>query len=606
MNRVDRETQAKAKRSGRLRPIALLILVVSLVAAACDSAVEETTTTTTTTLAPTTTTTTTTTTVPENLVPEGGTAVIGLIQANEPVTLNSFMPGGDTLGAAIIGQATRVGVYEISGHTRELVPEVVIELPTIANGGLVLDEDGTMTVRYEIREEAVWADGTPITGADFQFTLDTILNPDFTIDKRVYEDITESAFTEKTFTYKLVTPTLAHELLFPTLLPRHDVEGSDFELDWNKAPWVSGGPYVFEEWEVGESMRFVRNDNYWKTNQETGQQLPYLDEIIFRFVTDEEELLNAFSTGEVDVIQPTWSLETVGALQTLEPAGAAIDVVNGNVWEHLNFQFGPGRLERNQISLNENLTYRKAIAHAIARQALVDQLLGGGVAPLDSYVQAFIPSVSGANWSQYSHDPAQAAALIEDAKVEAEADDVRVVFSTTSNSDLRVQLADLLAGMFAEAGIEYESELEDPMLFFGDTISVGVWDLGEWAWLSSPGLSGLVGIHDVWDPAGKPPNGTNYIRWGTDDSSVQDATTARFAEVLEQMNTTVDGDQLVPLIQEAESILADNVVILPLYARPMVAVSWTDQILGVKHNATAAMFTWNVEEWHQPDEDSAS
>ena len=57
---------------------------------------------------------------------------------------------------------TRAGVQEIDGFTLELIPELVTELPTVDNGGVVVNDDGTMTVSYTIRDEAVWSDGTPI------------------------------------------------------------------------------------------------------------------------------------------------------------------------------------------------------------------------------------------------------------------------------------------------------------------------------------------------------------------------------------------------------------------------------------------------------------
>lgn len=65
------------------------------------------------------------------------------------------------------------GVWDIDGHTLERIPEVVTELPTVANGGVV-NPNRTMTVTYHIREEAVWSDGVPISGDDSQFSDDRL------------------------------------------------------------------------------------------------------------------------------------------------------------------------------------------------------------------------------------------------------------------------------------------------------------------------------------------------------------------------------------------------------------------------------------------------
>ncbi len=590
-----------------------LVLALALVAAACgstddDTGQEETTTTTeapaeTTTTAAPTETTTTEATEPQNLKAYGGEVVVADDQ--EPPTLNPFVPGGDNFIVSIVGQGYHVGAQEIDGFTLELIPEVLTELPTVSNGGVVVNDDNTMTVKYQIKDEAQWADGTPISGDDFQFTLDTIMNPDLPTTKAIYEDIVESTAGPKTFEYTMAAPTVQYELIFGTLIPKHDVEGSDFVNDWNDTMWVSGGPFVFSEWQKGEFVKLTRNDNYWKSDPETGQQLPYLDAVIFRFIPETEAIITAFRGREVDIIQPPPATETIETLQALEPEGAVVEVLSGPVWEHLNFQFGPERLSRNPDSSNEHLKYRQAVAHAIDKNLIVDEILAGQVEPLDSYVEAFSPGLSNFSWDQYDYNPEGASALLDelctDLGRDCAANPISTVFSTTSNNDARVKLSELFVDMFSDVGIAYENQLEDSQLFFGETLENGVWDLGEWAWVGSPGLGGLISIHDVFDPEAPPPDGSNFYRWGTPDSSVIDDASARYAEVRDAMNATVDDQELAVLITEAEKILADNVVIIPLYARLVTAAVWGDEVGGFKHNPTQAGHTWNLESWYRTD-----
>ncbi len=599
-------------RMWRSRKVTFMVLLIAfaLVAAACsstdDSAGSVDTTTATTQPAPETTTTTTkapvtttsTTTEPKLERPYGGEAIVADDQ--EPPTLNAFIPGGDNFIVSIIGQGYAAGVQEIDGYTLELIPELVTELPTISNGGVVLNDDGTMTVKYTIRDEAVWEDGTPISGDDFQFTLDTIMNPDLPIDKTNYEDIVASQAGPKTFEYTLAQPTVLYELMFGEILPKASIEGSDFVADWNDKRWLSSGPFVFSEWAKGEFVTLVRNDNYWKLDPETGQQLPYLDSVTFKFIPETESIITAFKAREIDIIQPPPNTETIETLQALESEGARVEVLSGPVWEHANFQFGPGRLERNPNSCNDNYNMRLAIAQTIDKKVLTDEILAGQVEPLSSYVDAFSPTLSQGAWDQYTVDNAAAAENYAKAVAE-EGKPCSVVFSTTSNNDARVKMSELFVGMFEASGIPYENQLEDSQLFFGETLDNGKWDLGEWAWVGSPGLSGLIGIHDVWDPEAPPPDGSNYYRWGTEDSSVSDAATARYAEVRDAMNATVDDAELTALINEAENILADNLVIIPLYARLVTAAVWEDEIGGFKHNPTQASHTWNIENWYRTD-----
>ncbi len=523
-------------------------------------------------------------------------------EEQEPLTLNPFAPGGDDFVVTIIGQAYFTGVYEIDGRTLELVPEVVTELPTTANGGVVINEDGTMTVRYTIRDEAVWDDGVPISGDDFAFTLETILDPDVPTDKTTYEAILPESVVagDKTFEYTLAAPTAVYELVFGTIIPKHAIEGSDFLADWNDEMWPSGGPFRFSMWEKGDRIVVERNDNYWKTNPETGQQLPYLDAVEFRFVPESEVIVREFKAREVDVIQPPPFGPIIDTLRTLEPEGADVQVLNGPVWEHFNFQFGPGRLRMNETSLNHNLDYRRAVAHLIDRDALMEAI-GGYTKPLSSYVDAFTPALSHHAWDRYPYDPERARELLEKVKAEEGVETIVTVFSTTSNADMRFQISEALVPMFEAVGIEYHNELQDSQLFFGEMMDDGTWDMGEWAWVGTPGLSGLIEIHDVFDPDGMPPDGANYYRWGTEDSSVIDEHTERFAEVQDLMNETVDAAELIDLIAEAEEILADQMVILPLHSRLVLGAVWADEITNFVMNSSAAGYTWNIEEWYRSD-----
>ncbi|HLA67597.1 MAG TPA: ABC transporter substrate-binding protein, partial [Acidimicrobiia bacterium] len=464
-----------------------LLLAFALVVAACGDDTTASTTTegsTTTTAATTTTQGTTTTTAPPGK-PYGGEVIIGADQ--EPPTLNTYLPGGNNFIVSIVGQTYWMGVQDIDGYTLELVPDVVTELPSVDNGGIAVNADGTETIKYSIRDEAVWADGTPISGDDFAFTYDTIMNPDYPITTTIYEDILPDSVVAgpKTFEFTLSAPTVQAEFLFGVLLPKHDVEGKDFLNDYNDSMWMSGGPFEFEQWNKGDFLSVTRNPNFWKTDAETGQQLPFLDRVIFRFIPETASLINAFKAREVDAINPPPSIATIEDLQTLEPEGATIEVLSGPIWEHMWFTMGTNN--RNAGSYNSHLNFRKAVAHALNKQQIVDDILAGQVEPMDSYVDAFAPTLSQGSWAQYDYNPETAIQYIADLCAEDGVDCVanppKAIFSTTSNNDARAKLAELFAEYLPAVGILYEAQLEDSSLFFGETLDFGTADLGEFAWV---------------------------------------------------------------------------------------------------------------------------
>jgi peptide/nickel transport system substrate-binding protein len=54
------------------------------------------------------------------------------------------------------------------------------------------------------------------------------------------------------------------------------------------------GPWKFQEWRQGESISYVRNDDYY-------QKAPYLDSYVIRIWPDQTSVTNAFLNGEIDV-----------------------------------------------------------------------------------------------------------------------------------------------------------------------------------------------------------------------------------------------------------------------------------------------------------------
>lgn len=579
--------------------LALTLALLALMAAGCTRTVDPTTTvstaqtTTTSTLPPTTTTE-----PPPEL--HGGIALVG-IEA-EPSTLNPFFAGDDST-VRLVAQAWSAGVADISGNG-ERIPDVVTELPTVTNGGVVTNDDGTTTISYHIREEAQWADGVPITGADFQFTLDTILDPGLSIPKGLYAEILSSRVGEKTFSFTLSIPTIEHEDLFDILIPRHAVEGSSFAADWNGRTWLAAGPFQLERWEPGESISFTRNDSYWKSDPDNGAELPYLDGVEFVLDSGLPERILSFAAGQLDVMEATRG-PTADQLESLERLGAVVETRNGSVWVHLNFQFGPNATFRNSDTFNPYTAFRQAIMHAVDRERIVDEVFGSYHRPLQSYVAAFSSSLSQEAWVQYDYDPERAVALLTDAAVtRAEEEDepvpVKVIFTTNAENEERVLVAEMLGEMFEAVGIEYVEDNEDSLTFFGETVSGGRWDMGMWAWQSSPSLNDLVRFHNVLDPTDDAVL-TNFYRWGTVDSVVRDASTQQFRSLLTAMGSTVDREELIPLINQAESIVADQAVILPLYAEPVVAAYWPSAIDGFEMNGSG--FTWNIEQWRMLDLD---
>jgi ABC-type oligopeptide transport system substrate-binding subunit len=80
-------------------------------------------------------------------------------------------------------------------------------------------------------------------------------------------------------------------------------------------------------------------------------------------------------------------------------------------------------------------------------------------------------------------------------------------------------------------------------------------------------------------------------------SAVIDEHTERMAEIVDRMSRTLDAGRLAPLVQEAEEILADQVVFIPLYTRPQW-IMWNTGLVGA---ARTFIYTWIAEDWYRTD-----
>ncbi len=142
-----------------------------------------------------------------------------------------------------------VGLWRVDDRL-EVSPELAVELPTRANGGI--SADGRM-LRVRLRENLFWSDGSPLTADDLVFTHERAAAQGlFPHESFVEEVVALDAHTvQVTFTRPFAPwPTM----LFPYVLPRHAPD---------RAGWVGNGPYVFLG-EEGGALVFIANPYYWR------------------------------------------------------------------------------------------------------------------------------------------------------------------------------------------------------------------------------------------------------------------------------------------------------------------------------------------------------
>ena len=184
----------------------------------------------------------------------------------------------------------------------------------------VVNDDGTVTYTYTLRDGLKWSDGQDLTAADFAFAwkraASTELGADygymFEVVKGYPDELAVEAVDEKTITVTLNNAVAYwNELLaFPAYFPvREDVVANEA---WATDPstYVSNGAYTMTSWDHNSKIVLTKNPNYYDADSVT------MNEIQFYLSDDANNMLSNFKNG-------TWQL--IDDVPTNEIAALKVD-----------------------------------------------------------------------------------------------------------------------------------------------------------------------------------------------------------------------------------------------------------------------------------------
>lgn len=230
---------------------------------------------------------------------------IVIVIAEDPPSFNPAI--ADTGYDYLVMELVMLGLADIDPNGN-VFPELAAELPTVENGGVIVNEDaGTMDVTWKMRRDVQWADGTPVTAADVLFTFDAIMNPETGawIPGIDYVDSVEKV-DDYTFIihYNSIYPGYLTQLGGEQVAvwPAHYCDASQGFNAWDCArnP-LSDGPYILQEWVNGDHMTFVKNENYYEKGK------PAIEKITVRIVPDQAVRKTMLINGDADL--DMWTTE---------------------------------------------------------------------------------------------------------------------------------------------------------------------------------------------------------------------------------------------------------------------------------------------------------
>jgi peptide/nickel transport system substrate-binding protein len=299
----------------------------------------------------------------------------------------------------------------------EPMPYLAEVLPTIEKGTWKVFQNGRMETTYQLRPNATWHDGVPVTAPDFVFAHRVRLDPDTPSAREVDRRISSArALDDRTLLLEWESIYLWGGMLFGSefsAMPRHALEAmylTDKESFINGPHWreqyIGNGPYRVERWDPGVEIAFRAHDGF-------ALGKPPIEQLRVQFIADANGIVANLLAGSVHASFHS----SIGfpQNQALEQAGwdGTTEYWRGNP-RFLEFQMRDfGNHQRAVLDLR----VRRALLHAIDRQGIVEGLYAGKarvqhfwLAPDDPAFPAVDRAVT-----KYEYNPARAEALLGEA-----------------------------------------------------------------------------------------------------------------------------------------------------------------------------------------------
>lgn len=255
--------------------------------------------------------------------------------------------------------------------------------------------DGS-TYTFTLREDITWHDGEAFTAEDVKFTIEAIQDPDngSEIASNYADVVAINILDDYTIEFVLESYNAAFlDYMTIGILPEHCLAGEDMQTsDFFLAP-IGTGPYVFADWQVGQSITLVANENYYK-------QVPEIEQIIFKIIDDDTSMALQLQTGEIDFAMLSVAVDqqfdsdeyTVYQMETADYRGIMYNF-NTEFWQ-------------------THADVIPALNYAFDRDAMVDAVLYGKGEVAYSPIQK--NEYHNSEIDYYDYDPALTEAMLEE------------------------------------------------------------------------------------------------------------------------------------------------------------------------------------------------
>lgn len=159
-------------------------------------------------------------------------------------------------------------------------------------------------VIFNLRPEAEFSDGSPLTAEDVKFSFETLLEKGFSSYAQALKsyvskvDILGPHRIKYTFTPEAPRRDAIGLMGNMTIFSKKNFEEQNIDLTKpTKTPFIGSGPYVFESHDFGRSVTFRRNPDYWGKDLPINQGRHNFDRLRFEYFDDYDAAFEAFKAG---------------------------------------------------------------------------------------------------------------------------------------------------------------------------------------------------------------------------------------------------------------------------------------------------------------------
>jgi peptide/nickel transport system substrate-binding protein len=471
-------------------------------------------------------------------------------------------PASDVVTVAVLSSPNnldpRIGSDETSQRVHQLVFDYLLALDENlrVTGGLAThwEQPTPLTYVVYLRTGVRFHDGHELTADDVVHTFSSFIDPAFVSPRKgAYRtlDRVEAVDTHTVrFTLKEPFGSFPIQLVMP-VVPK----GAGAEL--RDRP-IGTGPYKFVSFAVDDHVTLEANPDYFRGR-------PSNAGVVLKVIPDEIMRALELRKGTVDMVVNDLSPDVVHQLE--KEKAVRIAEAPGTDYAYVGINMRDAVLRDRRV--------RHALGYAIDKQAIVDHLRRGlarpavGILPPASW--AFEPDVF-----QFTHDPAKAIALLEEAGYrdpdgDGPAPRLRLSLKVSTNEFIRLQAAVIQQDLL-RVGIALDVRSYEFATLYADVLK-GNFQLFtlQWVGVSDPDM-----LRRVFHSRQMPPNGFNRGYYENADVD----------RLIDAAMAAESDDERRKLYGDAQRVIAEDAPYISLWYKTNIAVSGT-QVEGVKLTPSA-------------------